>query len=96
MDIPVRPRAEWEALARNIRKGEVTQELETGRIKIGDGKSRWIQLPYSGVTAVPTTPSAPLPVGAVDALLEHIRAPRPHTTYDEGPSLRLIYENAKV
>jgi hypothetical protein len=31
-----------------------------------------------------------------ELLLEHINAETPHPVYDDGPSLALLYENAKV
>lgn len=66
-----------------LANGEPGYETNTKKLKIGDGKTPWLDLPY-----VPTID--------VPALDEHINAEEPHPVYDDGPSLTLIYENAKV
>lgn len=38
----------------------------------------------------------PGPPGSEASITEHIEDPSPHPAYDEGPSLVLLYENAKV
>ena len=65
-------------------QGEPVFESDTGRFKIGDGASLWNDLPY--FTAG----------GTVADLSAHINDPEPHPIYDDGPSLALLYENAKV
>jgi hypothetical protein len=47
--------------------------------------------------AGPQGPSGITPDGSSDlAVAAHISDPEPHPVYDEGPSLLLLYENAKV
>jgi hypothetical protein len=41
-------------------------------------------------------PQGPPGVDGTEAVLEHIDSELPHPVYDDGPSLTLIYENAKV
>jgi hypothetical protein len=57
-------------------------------MKIGNGILRWVELPYF------------VPEEATDAsnatLSEHVNSETPHPVYDDGPSLALLYENAKV
>lgn len=69
---------------------EPCHEYDTGKFKIGDGVTPWSELPYydpfgnggSGLT--------------YQDLLNHINDLTPHPVYDDGPSLALLYENAKV
>lgn len=67
-----------------LMEGEPAYETNTGRVKIGDGSTLWRDLGYFGGD------------GESSALLEHIDDPTPHPAYDDGPSLSLLYENAKV
>lgn len=72
--------------------GEPGLELHPGqpaKLKIGDGETPWRELPYS------STGGSDLPVDQA-SLAEHINAAEPHPVYDDGPSLFLLYENAKV
>jgi hypothetical protein len=65
-----------------LRIGEPGYERDTRRFKVGDGISTWLELDYF------------LPnVGDVN---EHVASSSPHPVYDDGPSLLLLYENAKV
>lgn len=90
-----------EAQAKNIipLAGEGIFETDTGLFKIGDGETRYNDLPYYVTTesiqelvdeAVNNSPGA-----AVD-LYNHIMSSTPHPAYDDGPSWILLYENAKV
>lgn len=72
-----------------LHPGEPGYETDTRRLKIGDGVTFWNELDYFG-----TLPSDG-PVSDA-ALLAHIQSAKPHPVYDDGPSLALIYENAKV
>jgi hypothetical protein len=67
--------------------GEPGFETDTGKLKVGDGFTKWSELPYfvPGVSSVND-----------GALLAHIESESPHPIYDDGPSLVLLYENAKV
>lgn len=44
----------------------------------------------------PRGPEGPPGPSDLAALNEHINADEPHPAYDDGPSLFLLYENAKV
>jgi hypothetical protein len=66
--------------------GEPGFELDTNLLKIGNGVSRWSELPY--VNQVGGSTSA--------ELLDHINNEEPHPIYDDGPSLDLLYQNAKA
>lgn len=74
--------ASWAALNPILAQGEAGAEIDTGQLKIGDGFSSWNELPYSGSGTI--------------ALQGHIDSLLPHPVYDDGPSLVLLYENAKV
>jgi hypothetical protein len=62
--------------------GEPGMETDTGQMKVGDGLTPWNSLPYTGSGAV--------------ALDGHVNSLLPHPVYDDGPSLTLLYANAKV
>jgi hypothetical protein len=66
--------------------GEPGFEINTGKFKIGDGIKRWRDLGYF----------VPKDVDLDNTLPEHINSPTPHPVYDDGPSLELLYQNAKV
>jgi len=72
-----------------LHHGEPGFESDTGKLKIGDGETFWRDLEYfTGLDLDgPVTD---------EALLAHIQSATPHPVYDDGPSLALIYENAKV
>lgn len=72
----------WTDLNPVLKEGEIGAELDTGQLKVGDGLTHWNNLPYSGSGSF--------------LLQEHVDAPLPHPVYDNGPSLTLLYENAKV
>ena len=67
--------------------GEPGFETDTGQFKVGNGIAFWTELPYF----IPGV-DGPVPL----ELAEHINDPTPHPAYDEGPSLSLLYQNAKV
>lgn len=71
-----------------LAEGEPGYEEGTGKMKIGDGVTPWTTLDYF----IPQ----PDDVLSGSTLAEHITAPLPHPVYDDGPSLVLLYENAKV
>ena len=68
-----------------LRSGEPGYERDTRRLKLGDGVTPWRDLPYFG-----GPDDIPL------ELFDHINSLTPHPVYDDGPSLLLLYENAKV
>jgi hypothetical protein len=75
----------WTARNPVLAPGEPGFEINTGRLKIGDGFTNWVDLDYF----VPVEPAAA-------SLSEHVNSETPHPVYDDGPSLFLLYENAKV
>lgn len=80
-----------ESLARTnptFRDGEPVFERDTHKLKIGDGFTSYRDLPYLGGTVSGGTDDT--------ALAAHIASTTPHPVYDDGPSLLLLYNNAKV
>lgn len=82
---------------------EPGHEVDTGRLKIGDGTKRWSQLEYFLVESdvrdmiLDALGNAGGGDGTSDvALASHINDPTPHPAYDDAPSLLLLYQNAKV
>lgn len=72
----------WAARNPTLAAGEPGVEVDTGQMKVGDGSTPWNSLPYTGSGAI--------------ALDTHVESLLPHPVYDDGPSLFLLYENAKV
>lgn len=70
----------WYSINPVLAEGEPGVELDSGRIKIGDGVSTWTDLGYLRSTE----------------MIDHIDDKLPHPVYDDGPSLTLLYENVKV
>lgn len=96
--------AQWAALNPILDSGEQGLETDTGRVRIGDGQTRFVALDYflpsaQVITLINTAISN---AGAGDggaaqaAIAAHIASLTPHSVYDDGPSLVLLYENAKV
>lgn len=78
----------WANINPVLLEGEPGFEKDTGRFKIGDGSSPWLALEYYLPGNVGDTPN--------ETLSAHINDPEPHPAYDDGPSLELLYQNAKV
>lgn len=78
----------WAMLNPVLAEGEPAFEKDTGRFKIGDGSKPYNDLEYFVTSEVEPTPDT--------SLQAHIWADEPHPVYDQGPSLLLLYENAKV
>ncbi len=76
----------WAARNPILRDGEPGYEKDTRLMKIGDGLTAWNDLPYTCADGG----------GGDGSLLQHINSPLPHPVYDDGPSLALLYENAKA
>lgn len=104
----LRFRRDWaEAwVARNpiLRDGEPGYDKSNNMLKVGDGITPWNDLDYLtppdggyGPIINPTGPSGSSDLVEMTELLQnHIRNSKPHTIYDDGPSLLLLYQNAKV
>jgi Major tropism determinant N-terminal domain len=76
-----------------LHQGEPGYETDTGMLKIGDGLTFWRDLEYfTGLDLDPGTDDAT----AMALITAHLSDTTPHPVYDDGPSLVLIYENAKV
>jgi hypothetical protein len=72
----------WTASNPILSAGEPGMEVDTGQMKVGDGSTPWNSLPYTGEGGI--------------ALDGHVNSLLPHPVYDDGPSLTLLYANAKV
>ena len=70
----------WASVNPVLDEGEPGFELDSGRIKIGDGVTPWNDLGFTRSTE----------------MIDHIDSETPHPVYDEGPDLILLYENVKV
>jgi hypothetical protein len=49
--------AEWSSVNPVLAQGELLLELDTGRLKVGNGIGRWNDLPYAGFTSQGSDPS---------------------------------------
>lgn len=76
-----------------LHHGEPGYESDTGKLKIGDGVTFWRELPYFTGLDLGSNPDDATAMALITA---HLSDPTPHPVYDDGPSLALIYENAKV
>lgn len=72
-----------------LANGEPGFAWDIKQLKIGDGAARWADLPYF----MPDIPDTNI---SDEQLLAHINSLTPHPAYDDGPSLLLLYQNAKV
>lgn len=81
----------WAAKNPVLASGEPGYERDTRGYKIGDGHTPWIDLHYVLADQGDDSEGA-----AMLALQQHIVSLTPHSVYDDGPSLTLLYENAKV
>lgn len=95
--------ADWTTKNPVLAKAEPGVELNTGKMKIGDGVTAWNDLGYFVTTTVIDQmiqdAIADIGGGGGDggaALTAHINSLTPHPVYDDGPSLALLYENGKV
>lgn len=82
---------DWAASNPVLRSGEPGFEIDTHLYKLGDGRTPWLALEYFRPDVIPGDET-----GALYALHEHEVSDEPHPVYDDGPSLLLLYLNAKV
>lgn len=91
--------AEWTEKNPLLEDGEPGYEVDTRKYKIGNGHDRWVDLVYywdAETVQAMIAASAGSPGGVTGDLGAHISSPTPHPVYDDGPSLLLLYQNAKV
>lgn len=92
--------SDWVSKNPILLPGEPGLEKDTGRIKIGDGVTRFLDLPYypdsSEIRALIEQAISDISPGEPVDLSAHINSPLPHPVYDDGPSFLLLYQNAKV
>lgn len=77
--------AGWTENNRILLSGEPGYETDTGRVKVGNGYIPWVRLSYLDSNS-----------DLAAAIQAHVNSLTPHPVYDDGPSLELLYENAKV
>lgn len=82
-------KSEWTQKNPVLASGEPGYEWDTGKFKVGDGQTPWRLLEYF-------VPGVGGPGSDGQFLLDHINDAEPHPIYDDGPSLLLLYQNAKV
>lgn len=97
--------AKWILSNRILDAGEPGYELDTGKLKIGNGATRWNDLDYVLADdelrrlideAISELEPSDLIITAHQELVDHIDSLTPHPVYDDGPSFVLLYQNAKV
>lgn len=101
--------AQWAVKNRVLALGEPGLALfpdGSQKMKVGDGVRTWLELEYylpeSAINAaINAAIAATLGSGSGGEappadLAAHISDPTPHSVYDDGPSLALKYQNAKV
>lgn len=96
--------AEWALMNPLLLSGELAFETDTRKLRVGDGFTPWNELDYylpssefDARIAEALANAGAGDGGAAQAALEaHIASLTPHSVYDDGPSLLLLYQNAKV
>lgn len=79
-------RLRWLEVDPILSPGEPAFEIDTGKLKIGDGAKKYSELDYF----------IQFPPESNDSLPEHVASEDPHPVWDDGPDLTLLYDNAKV
>ena len=85
--------SDWDRVNPILRDGEPGVDKTNNMLKIGDGNTPWKQLPY---LSPPNTGATTVAVTSDALLSAHVNSQSPHPVYDDGPSLVLLYQNAKV
>lgn len=73
----------WTLINPLLAQGEIGVELDTDRIKIGNGIDRWNNRPYTNSSVL-------------NSLEDHINSDTPHPAYDDMQSLTLLFENGLI
>lgn len=82
--------AEWTMKNPVLRERELGYETDPPNLhKLGDGVTAWNDLPYAGGGGGDDS-------AALVMIQQHINSLTPHSVYDNGPSLVLLYENVKA
>lgn len=81
---------QWSMQNPILAEGEPGYELDSERLKIGDGKTHWNQLPYFGDVKLPGD------FATVQDLTDHIHSLDPHPEYDDGRDFLVLYQNVRV
>jgi hypothetical protein len=80
--------ARWLQVDPILGPSEPGHEIDTNKIKLGDGVSRWSELEYF---------AGDFGDGSSDAAVNaHINSSNPHPAYDDIPSLKLLFENGLI
>lgn len=85
---------DWERINPILADGEPGYDKSQNMLKIGDGETSWIELEYLTPPDSDVTITGDVAIDAVMA--SHVNDKTPHPVYDDGPSLLLLYQNAKV
>jgi hypothetical protein len=83
---------DWAAKNPVLREAEPGYEIDTRKLKFGDGRTRWNDLPYFAGGGSVELPDNILTIEQFNA---HLASADPHIAYD-GVDPVLYYENAKV
>jgi hypothetical protein len=75
--------ANWQSANPLLAQGEIGVELDTGRMKIGNGIDNWNSRPYADKATN-------------DNLEAHRISATPHPAYDDMQSLTLLFENGLI
>lgn len=85
---------DWKSVNPVLADGEPGFDRTNNMLKVGDGVTPWTELSYL------TPPDSDVIITgdvAIDSVMaSHVNDKTPHPVYDEGPSLVLLYQNAKV
>jgi hyaluronoglucosaminidase len=91
-----------------LNESEPVKEQDTGRFKLGDGRSPYNDLPYylpepeiqaaiqAAIDALPPSSGGGGGEVTLEMLTAHINSLTPHPVYDDGDSFVGLYRNAKV
>lgn len=85
---------EWSAKNPILKEREPGLEEDTGRVKYGDGVTRWNDLDYPEYMTA-TGGNGPGGVSQ-EEFDDHVNSVNPHPEYDSGADFLVYYQNAKV
>lgn len=82
---------EWVSKNPILSRGEPGFENDTKKLKVGDGITNWVDLEYTASSGSGIDEN-----DILNLLQSHINAEEPHSTYDDIPSLTLLFENGLI